>query len=92
MPLSSLAWARTALISPSLVSSVIFYREMGLPVYGDPETCRILRKVDHRLIPMLTLLYIVRYLDRGNTGNAKVVGINEYLGQNISSTVWVYLC
>lgn len=54
--------------------------ENHLPRYGDEETTRILRKVDLRLLPVLTLLYIISYLDRGNIGNARVAGMNADLG------------
>ncbi|KAF7557438.1 hypothetical protein G7Z17_g748 [Cylindrodendrum hubeiense] len=52
----------------------------NLPLYNDKETVRVLRKIDWRLIPILTLLYLLSYLDRGNIGNAKVAGMNEDLG------------
>lgn len=35
-----------------------------LPIYNDKETTRILRKVDYRLVPMLTLLYLLAFLVR----------------------------
>lgn len=54
--------------------------EDHFPTYGDRETTRILRKVDFRLLPMLTLLYVIAYLDRGNIGNARVAGMNVDLG------------
>ncbi|KAF2184062.1 MFS general substrate transporter [Zopfia rhizophila CBS 207.26] len=41
---------------------------------------RILRKMDLRLIPMLALLYLLSFLDRGNIGNAKIEGLVEDLG------------
>lgn len=40
---------------------------------------RILRKMDLRLIPMLALLYLLSFLDRGNIGNAKIEGLTEDL-------------
>lgn len=47
----------------------------------DPkETARMLRKIDWRLIPPLTLLYLLSYLDRGNIGNAKIAGMDTELG------------
>ncbi|KAK5940198.1 hypothetical protein PMZ80_007618 [Knufia obscura] len=49
------------------------------PDYHDKETKRILRKVDYRLLPMLTLLYVLAFLDRGNIGNAKIAGMMEDL-------------
>lgn len=33
-----------------------------LPRYNDKETTKILRKVDYRLVPMLTLLYLLAFL------------------------------
>ncbi|KAI0389351.1 major facilitator superfamily domain-containing protein [Xylariaceae sp. FL0594] len=40
---------------------------------------KILRKMDMRLIPMLALLYLLSFLDRGNIGNAKIEGLQEDL-------------
>jgi MFS transporter, ACS family, DAL5 transporter family protein len=39
----------------------------------------VLRKMDLRLMPMLTLLYLLSFLDRGNIGNAKIEGLVESL-------------
>ncbi|KAI0966574.1 retrograde regulation protein 2 [Xylaria arbuscula] len=69
--------------------------EGNLPTYRDAKTRRILRKVDYRLIPMLTLLYLLAFLDRGNIGNAKVAGMNKDLGltgtqYNIALTVFFF--
>lgn len=36
---------------------------------------KLLRKMDIRLIPMLALLYLLAFLDRGNIGNAKIEGM-----------------
>ncbi|OKL62570.1 hypothetical protein UA08_02139 [Talaromyces atroroseus] len=40
---------------------------------------RVLRKLDIRLIPMLAVLYLMSFLDRGNIGNAKIEGLAEDL-------------
>ncbi|KAK4926128.1 hypothetical protein LTR49_006832, partial [Elasticomyces elasticus] len=56
--------------------------ETEQPNYHDKETKRILRKVDYRLVPMLTVLYLLAFLDRGNIGNAKVAGMTKTLGMN----------
>ena len=40
--------------------------------------------MDLRLIPMLALLYLLSFLDRGNIGNAKIAGMEEDL--NLSGT------
>jgi sugar phosphate permease len=39
-----------------------------------------MRKVDWRILPVLTLLYVLSFMDRSNIGNAKVAGMNEDLG------------
>ncbi|KAI1208042.1 major facilitator superfamily transporter [Annulohypoxylon truncatum] len=38
--------------------------------------------MDIRLIPMLILLYLLSFLDRGNIGNAKIEGLQEDLGMS----------
>ncbi|KAL6884402.1 major facilitator superfamily domain-containing protein [Trichoderma evansii] len=43
------------------------------------EQKRILRKVDWRLVPLLSFLYLVSFIDRGNLGNAKVAGLGKDL-------------
>jgi hypothetical protein len=40
---------------------------------------KLLRKMDLRLLPMLTLLYLLSFIDRGNIGNAKIEGLAEDL-------------
>jgi sugar phosphate permease len=49
-------------------------------VFSDAETKRLLRKVDYRLLPVLTLLYLMSFLDRSNIGNARVAGLDVSLG------------
>ncbi|KAI0409478.1 major facilitator superfamily domain-containing protein [Xylaria palmicola] len=56
---------------------------------------KILRKMDLRLIPMLALLYLLSFLDRGNIGNAKIEGLQEDLKMsndqyNLSLTVFYF--
>ncbi|PGH19645.1 hypothetical protein AJ80_03800 [Polytolypa hystricis UAMH7299] len=41
---------------------------------------KLMRKLDLHLIPWLSLLYLVSFLDRTNIGNAKIVGLEEDLG------------
>ncbi|KAK4034458.1 major facilitator superfamily domain-containing protein [Parachaetomium inaequale] len=48
----------------------------------------ILRKMDMRLIPMLALLYLLSFLDRGNIGNAKIEGLQENLGLTDDQYNW----
>jgi hypothetical protein len=53
--------------------------ESNQPRYNDKETQKLLRKVDYRLMPILTFLYLISFLDRGNIGNARVAGMNQDL-------------
>ncbi|KIX07389.1 uncharacterized protein Z518_02042 [Rhinocladiella mackenziei CBS 650.93] len=57
--------------------------DAGLPadqvIYDQLEARRVLRKVDYRIIPLLTLLYLLAYIDRSNLGNAKIAGMFEDL-------------
>ncbi|ORY18237.1 major facilitator superfamily domain-containing protein [Clohesyomyces aquaticus] len=49
---------------------------------------KILRKMDLRLIPMLALLYLLSFLDRGNIGNAKIEGLVEDLNMTGPQYNW----
>lgn len=40
---------------------------------------KTLRKMDIRLIPVLAILYLLSFLDRGNIGNAKIQGLTTDL-------------
>ena len=48
--------------------------------FSDVDEKKVLRKMDIRLIPMLALLYLLSFLDRGNIGNAKIEGLDTDLG------------
>ncbi|KAI9805321.1 MAG: hypothetical protein M1833_005774 [Piccolia ochrophora] len=52
----------------------------------DPKTT--LRKMDIRLIPMLALLYLLSFLDRGNIGNAKIEGLTTTLKMSDPQYNW----
>ncbi|PGH15077.1 hypothetical protein AJ79_02603 [Helicocarpus griseus UAMH5409] len=47
--------------------------------FGGIDERKVLRKMDLRLIPIMTLLYLLCFLDRGNIGNAKIEGLTEDL-------------
>jgi hypothetical protein len=63
------AEAATAL--PGLVGDV--------PALTEAEHKRLLRKMDVRLVSMVTCLYLLSFLDRGNIGNAKLGGLETDL-------------
>ncbi|KAL2676433.1 hypothetical protein Neosp_010191 [[Neocosmospora] mangrovei] len=54
--------------------------ESGPEPFDPKEVKRVTRKIDFRLLPVLTILYLLCYIDRGNIGNARVAGMNDDLG------------
>lgn len=52
------------------------------------DEAAVLRKMDLRLIPMLSILYLLAFLDRGNIGNAKVEGLIEDLNMTGPQFNW----
>ena len=54
----------------------------------DPK--KVLLKMDLHLIPMLALLYLLSFLDRGNIGNARIEGLVESL--NMSGPQYNWCC
>ncbi|KZT40659.1 MFS general substrate transporter [Sistotremastrum suecicum HHB10207 ss-3] len=61
--------------------------------YDTPEDRRIMRKVDRHLLPILTLLYLLSFLDRTNIGNAKLLGLTTQLhvvGANYNLSLAIY--
>lgn len=49
------------------------------PDFSDIDEKKLLRKIDLRIIPLFTILYLLSFLDRGNIGNAKIEGLAEDL-------------
>lgn len=47
----------------------------------------LVRKIDLRLLPMITLMYIMNYLDRNNIAAARLAGLEEEL--NLTSTQYL---
>ncbi|CAI7609853.1 unnamed protein product [Penicillium palitans] len=56
----------------------------------------IRRKFDRRVLPIVCILYILSYLDRGNIGNAKAAGLDKDLNLSDYQWSWVlyafYIC
>lgn len=52
---------------------------VSLQEFASIDEAAVLRKMDLRLIPMLSVLYLLAFLDRGNIGNAKIEGLVEDL-------------
>lgn len=66
--------------------------EEALPTYDVEMENRILRKMDLRIIPMLAVLYLLAFLDRGNVGNAKIEGLLEDLNLTGPQYNWCCKC
>ncbi|OAQ89908.1 major facilitator superfamily transporter [Purpureocillium lilacinum] len=54
---------------------------------------KLMRKLDLHLIPIIALLYLLAYLDRGNIGNARLAGLEKDLNMkgeqyNIALTIF----
>ncbi|THC97035.1 hypothetical protein EYZ11_003478 [Aspergillus tanneri] len=63
------------------------------PVFTPEMEKKVFRKMDLRLIPMLSLLYLLAFLDRGNIGNAKIEGMLDDLhmtGSQYNMTLTVF--
>ena len=52
-------------------------KPIGSGTLDDPDDKKLLRKLDLHLIPTMTLLYLLSYLDRVNIGQAKIDGLLE---------------
>ncbi|KAJ4248774.1 hypothetical protein NW762_012612 [Fusarium torreyae] len=57
-------------------------------VVTEAERNRILRRIDLRVVPILTVLYLLSFLDRGSIGNANILGLSEDLGLHPSQYNW----
>ncbi|PIB02563.1 putative transporter [Cercospora beticola] len=47
---------------------------------------KLVRRLDWRLMPTITIMFLMNYLDRINVSNARLAGLQEDLG--MSDTVW----
>ncbi|OTA93843.1 hypothetical protein M434DRAFT_72315 [Hypoxylon sp. CO27-5] len=70
------------------IDAVITAPETTLESFADLDEKKILRKMDIRLIPMLAILYLLSFLDRGNIGNAKIEGLQEDLRMSSDEYNW----
>lgn len=52
---------------PEAVDDVQKDTQSGDIQFSDAETKRLLKKVDFRLLPVLTILYLLSFLDRSNS-------------------------
>ncbi|KAK7462345.1 hypothetical protein VKT23_007946 [Stygiomarasmius scandens] len=48
----------------------------------DEETRKAVRKIDVAILPVMTIFYLLSFLDRANIGNARVAGLQRDLGMS----------
>ncbi|KAL4881369.1 major facilitator superfamily domain-containing protein [Aspergillus karnatakaensis] len=60
-----------------------------LAQYTPEEKTKAFRKLDWNLIPLLGVLYMLSYIDRGNIGNAYTAGMGEDWGITSSHYSWI---
>ncbi|KAI8145184.1 major facilitator superfamily domain-containing protein [Fennellomyces sp. T-0311] len=58
------------------------------PELTEKELKRLLLKIDLRIIPYVSLLYLLSYLDRVNIGNAKIAGLMDDIDITESDYNW----
>ncbi|BGP57171.1 hypothetical protein JCM8202v2_004811 [Rhodotorula sphaerocarpa] len=51
-------------------------------IFTPEEEDKLYRKVDLRIMPILSLLYLLSFMDRGNIGNARIEGLEKELNMN----------
>lgn len=54
--------------------------------FSAKETKRLLRKLDLTILPLVSVMYLLSFLDRSNIGNARLAGLEKDLGM----TGWDY--
>lgn len=62
-------------------------------LYPSVDLSKLLRKMDLHIIPMLSLLYLLCFLDRGNIGNANIEGLStdlELTGKQYNMALTVF--
>jgi hypothetical protein len=50
--------------------------------FSAKETKRLLRKLDIAILPLVSVMYLLSFLDRSNIGNARLAGLEADLGMS----------
>jgi len=66
-------------IETNFIEEEISIKPIEQVISDDPDDLKLLRKLDLHLIPTMTLLYLLSYLDRVNIGQAKLDGLMDSL-------------
>jgi len=57
-----------------------FDNTISQEIVADDKQKYLRKKFDVRVLPIVVVLYVLSYLDRGNIGNARVAGVQKDLG------------
>lgn len=74
--------------SPTVVEDNVSSSSEESEDFSDVDEAKVLRKIDLRLLPLVSLLYLLSNLDRSNIGNAKIEGLEASLGLSTSQFNW----
>ncbi|KAI4627897.1 hypothetical protein J4E80_002032 [Alternaria sp. BMP 0032] len=86
--ITSFGHGRTKAEERARISALATSPGVTMASFAHLDEKKILRKMDLRLIPMLALLYLLSFLDRGNIGNAKIEGLTEDLNMTGAQYNW----
>ncbi|KAI0055359.1 MFS general substrate transporter [Artomyces pyxidatus] len=78
----ALAASHSSVSDADQLSVIDFAGDAALPpppVLTKEQEKQLYRKLDMRLMPILALMYLLSFLDRGNIGNAKLQGLTTQL-------------
>ena len=89
--ITSFGHGRTKAEERARISALATSPGVTMASFAHLDEKKILRKMDLRLIPMLALLYLLSFLDRGNIGNAKIEGLTEDLNMTGAQYNWYVL-
>ncbi|KAL5002817.1 major facilitator superfamily domain-containing protein [Aspergillus recurvatus] len=78
--------AQGAYIAPEEIQARFDLLRSLSPGQMDALNKQVLRKIDWHMMPCVTLMFLMNYLDRINVSNARLAGLQTDL--NMSDTVW----
>lgn len=79
---------RRILLGRSVSGLKLSFR-LGVAFLFPYYTNKIGIQFDRHMLPIVCILYVLSYLDRGNIGNAKTAGIQEELSLDDQDWTWV---
>ncbi|KAL5342412.1 major facilitator superfamily domain-containing protein [Aspergillus crustosus] len=56
--------------------------ESNVDLFADINEKALVRRLDYKLLPPLTILYLLSFLDRSNVGNARLEGLTDDVGMS----------